>query len=174
MSILGLKRGTVTLIPHQTEWEHIAAGTIARLREFLPDADIAHVGSTSVPHIAAKPIIDIAVGAEDLSAVKAMAPMLEEHGFIFRGEDNGGLLFVLGDFEADTRTHHIHVVQKQDTEWQNYIRFRDYLTAHPERAKEYEQLKLTLAAAYSADRAAYTAGKAALIKEILTESSLKK
>ena len=171
---LGLKRGTVALIPHQTEWERIAADTIARLRKFFPDADIAHVGSTAVPSIAAKPIIDIAVGVDGFSAVKAMAPMLETHGIVFRGEDNGGLLFVLGDFEADTRTHHIHIVQRQGEEWQNYIRFREYLTAHPDRAGDYEQLKIRLAQTYPNDRASYTEGKAALIREILSESAEKK
>ena len=173
MSLLGLKRGTVTLIPHQQMWETAAAETIAHLRKFFPDADIAHVGSTSIPHIAAKPIIDIAVGVDDLSAVKEMAPMLETHGLLFRGEvEAGQLLFVIGDLEADRRSHHIHFVKRQGREWQNYIRFRDYLTAHPARAKDYERLKIRLAERYSADRASYTAGKADLIQEILAESAL--
>ncbi len=173
MSQLGLKRGTVALIPHQQAWETVAADTVARLREFFPDADIAHVGSTSIPHIAAKPIIDITVGVDDISAVKEMAPMLETHGLLFRGEDvSGQLLFVIGDLEADTRTHHIHIVKRQGREWQDYIRFRDYLTANPARAKDYERLKESLADTYPTDRAAYTAGKADLIREILSEASL--
>lgn len=170
MSLIGLKRGTVTLLPHQQIWETAAAETITLLRKVFPDADIAHVGSTSIPHIAAKPIIDLAVGVDDLNAVKAMAEEAERYGLLFRGEDNGGWLFVLGDLAADTRSHHIHIVQKQGEEWQNYIRFRDYLCANPDRAKEYERLKQSLAGLYPNDRASYTAGKAELIREILTES----
>jgi len=173
MSLLGLKRGTVALLPHQTDWERIAADTAVRLRSFFPDAEIAHVGSTAIPHIAAKPIIDMAVGVDDLSYVKEMAPALEPQGLLFRGEDvNGQLLFVLG--EQDCRTHHIHIVQRQGVEWQNYIRFRDYLTAHPDRAREYERLKQDLAERYPQDRASYTEGKADLIREILAESAADK
>ncbi len=170
MSVLGLKRGTVALFPHQKEWERIAADTAVRLRGIFPDADIAHVGSTAIPYIAAKPIIDMAVGVDDLSAVKEMAPALEAYGLLYRGEDvNGQLLFVLG--ETDCRTHHIHVVQRQGTEWQNYIRFRNYLTEHPDRARDYERLKQDLAERYPQDRGAYTAGKADLICGILAESA---
>lgn len=53
---------------------------------------------------------------------------MEEHGFVFRGEDVARqILFVMGDFEKDTRTHHIHAVKWNGTEWKNYINFRDYL-----------------------------------------------
>ena len=172
MSFLGLKRGTVLLLPHCGEWASLAEETVRMLRPFFgEDADYAHVGSTSIPGIAAKPILDIAVGTDDFAAVHTKVPPLEENGIFYRGEDHKGLLFVLGDMSADTRTHHIHIVEKGGQEWQNYIRFRDYLRANPARAKDYEALKQSLALRFAHDRAAYTDGKAAWIAAVLAEAA---
>ena len=76
----------------------------------------------------------------------------------------------MGDFENDFRTHHIHVVEWNSTAWQNYVRFRDYLNAFPEKAKEYDNLKLSLAATFAQDRGSYTAGKQMLIQQFLQEA----
>ena len=76
--ILGLRRGTVRLAAYQPEWKDVAAGTMTMLRRLLGDAaaDIQHVGSTAVPTIHAKPIIDIAVGVRQLDAVKPYVGLL--------------------------------------------------------------------------------------------------
>ena len=132
--MLGLKRGTVELIPHQTVWEEDAAKTILLLKSILNDAaiDIQHVGSTAIKNICAKPIIDIAVGVNSFNSIKPYIGLLEENGIIFRKEDvERQLLFVIGDFEKDIRTHHIHFVEWDSAEWNNYINFRDYLNAFP-------------------------------------------
>lgn len=173
--MLGLKRGTVSLLPHEKEWETQAQQIVGVLRQVLGDAarDIQHIGSTSINHICAKPILDIVVGMKDPEQVLEFVPALEEQGVIYRNhgaDDEGGLLFVMGDFAADTRTCHIHVVVWQGKAWYNYLNFRDYLNARPEQARRYETRKRELAERYANDRERYTAGKAPLIALLLEQA----
>lgn len=171
--MIGLKRGTVELMPHQKEWVENAESTIRLLKEILGDTavDIQHVGSTAIRSIQAKPIIDLAVGLRELSDILPHEEILRQQGFIFRGEDvPGQMLFVMGDFEKDTRTHHIHAVKWKSREWNHYIAFRDYLNANPEKAKLYDQRKRELALRYGDDRKSYTAGKQEIIDRLLGEA----
>ena len=99
--------------------------------------------------------------------------VLKENGFIFRGEDvSGQILFVMGDFEKDLRTHHIHVVKWNGSEWNHYINFRDYLIAFPEKAMIYDHCKQRLAMQFSEERKRYTEEKQKLIEKFLEESRL--
>ena len=110
----GLKRGTVLLAPHQEEWAQNAERTIQTLNRLLESVavDMQHIGSTAIPSIHAKPIIDLVVGVRNLDDIAPYVELLKQHDIVFRGEDVAGqLLFVMGDFEKDTRTHHIHVVR---------------------------------------------------------------
>ena len=178
--MLGLRRGTVALYPHETEWEEEAARTIRLLKEILGDAasDMQHVGSTAVKSIMAKPIVDIAVAAEDFGRVLALREPLERAGFYYRpGSLEGQLLFAQGSFydgTGDLQTHFIHVVKAGGSEWYNYIRFRDYLNACPEAAKAYEALKVSLArqAPVDAGRGRYLTGKHAFVQRTLQTAAL--
>ena len=173
--MIGLKRGTVKLIPHQMIWEKEAEKTTILLKSILKDVavDIQHVGSTAVRTISAKPIIDIAVGLEDINNIKPYMESLQKNEIVFRGEDvRGQLLFVMGDFENDIRTHHIHIVKWDSVDWNNYINFRDYLNASPEYAKQYDDLKKKLAVSFYDNRASYTAGKQTLISRLLKKAYL--
>ena len=168
-----MKRGTVFLEPHLTEWEIAAKETILTLKNILGDiaADIQHIGSTSIKAIKAKPIIDIAVAVNDFEAVLQKRAELEKADVIFRFDERPEqLLFVMGDFEKDTRSHHIHVVLYDSDEWNNYINFRDYLNSNIEAAREYESVKLRLAEKYPDDRIAYTDGKQEVIDRLLVEA----
>ena len=172
----GLKRGTVALLPHQDIWREEALETIAGLKALLGGAaiDIQHVGSTAIPTIHAKPILDIAVGVGRPEDILPYTGPLEQAGFFFRGQDvPGQLLFVRGDLRQDTRTHHIHIVPWNGPAWQDYIGFRDYLIAHPEKAAAYEAVKQALALRFPKDRAAYTAGKQEIIGRLLAEARLR-
>lgn len=172
--LLGLKRGTVILEPHNDEWELCAKETIIDLKRILGvDAiDIQHVGSTAIKNIVAKPIIDIVVGVNDFLSVLKHKEELSNAGIIFRGEDlERQLLFVIGDFEKDTRSHHIHVVKWNEKEWINYINFRDYLNANSNAAFEYSKLKEELIQDYSNDRIHYTKGKTKMIDELLEQAA---
>ena len=170
---IGMKRGTVYLEPHQTEWERAAEETIRTLKRILGStaADIQHIGSTSVKTISAKPIIDIAVAVNYFDDILSMREELRQNGIIYRFEESPKqLLFVMGDFENDTRSHHIHVVLFGSDEWNNYINFRDYLNSNTEAAREYEAVKLRLAEQYPDDRIAYTDGKQEVIDKLLAEA----
>ena len=170
---IGIKRGTVFLEPHLTEWEIAAEETIRTLKGILGDiaADIQHIGSTSIKAIKAKPIIDIAVAVNDFEAVLQKRAELEKADVIFRFDERPEqLLFVIGDFEKDTRSHHIHVVLYGSDEWNNYINFRDYLNSNIEAAREYETTKLRLSEQYPDDRIAYTDGKQEVIDKLLAEA----
>ena len=173
--MIGLKRGTVELLPHQPLWEVAGAKTIMLLKSLLNDVavDIQHVGSTSIQNVCAKPIIDIAVGVKTLDSIKPYIEVLGKNGIIFRKENiKGQLLFVIGDFEKEFRTHHIHVVEWNSVAWNNYINFRDYLNAFPQYAKEYDELKKSLALEFANNRGNYTAGKQELIDKILKQACL--
>lgn len=173
----GLKRGSVKLEAHQSDWQKEAENTIAELKGILGNiaADIQHIGSTAVFSIHAKPIIDIAVGVRNLDDIFPFIEELNKKNFIFRGEDvSGQLLLVKGDFEKDTRTHHIHVVKWNGTEWNNYIDFRDYLNAFPEKAAEYDECKQDLAKKFPDNRKLYTEGKRNLIAELIEEAKIRK
>lgn len=171
--MLGLKRGMVQLEEHTSKWSIIAEDTINILWGILGDiaVDIQHIGSTAIGNIHAKPIIDIVVGIKELNDIKPYIDLLGKNQIIFRKEDvKEQLLFVIGDFAKDTRTHHIHVVKWNDNAWNNYINFRDYLNSFPQKAIEYDLLKLRLAKQYASNRILYTSGKQELINKLLIEA----
>ena len=168
---LGLRRGTVAVEPHDRQWEVAAQQTISKLREILGDTavDIQHIGSTSIKNICAKPIIDIVVGVRDFRDILELNAVLEDNGFIFRGQDvPDQYLYVCGD--ENTRTHHIHTVIYNSEAWNNYINMRDYLNCHNEEAQAYSKLKEKLARQYPDDRNRYTELKSGLIAEILKKA----
>ena len=168
-----MKRGTVYLEPHQVEWERAAEETIRKLKNILDNiaVDIQHIGSTSIRKISAKPIIDIAIAVKDYELVLNKCDELIKADIVFRFDERPEqLLFVMGDFEKDTRSHHIHVVIYGSDEWNNYINFRDYLNSNIKAAREYEAVKFKLAEQYPDDRIAYTDGKQEVIDKLLAEA----
>ena len=162
---LGLKRGTVQLEAHDKQWDEIAIQTIKTLKSILGDDAI---GSTAIPVIKAKPIIDIVVGVTNFERVMLHNEQLQKEGIFYRGSDvEYQILYVMGDMEKDIRTHHIHVVKWNETEWKNYIHFRDCLNANENIALQYERVKEELESKYADDRVAYTNGKQEMIDIIL-------
>ena len=173
--LLGLKRGSVQLVEHQEGWHKLAAEAIDIIKAILHTVviDVQHVGSTAIRGIHAKPIIDIAVGVKKVDDVKPYVDVLQKAGIVYRKQDvEGQILFVMGDFANDFRTHHIHVVQWNSEEWNNYINFRDYLNTFPEKARIYDQLKCSLAEQFAGDRGSYTRRKQELIGRLLTEAAI--
>lgn len=172
--MLGLLRGTVALCAHDAIWHVQAEETIALLRRLLGDAVVAaeHVGSTAVPGLAAKPIIDIAVAVRDLRDMDPFCERLAQEGIREACQDlPGQRLFVMGDFAKNTRTHHIHAVIWDSSAWRNYIRFRDYLCAFEDKRAEYEAEKRNLAAMYPQDRTMYTQKKSAIVEMLLAQAN---
>ena len=166
--MLGLKRDTVQLCEHEQAWEIEAQNTIFRLKEILGAVikDIQHVGSTSIPSIKAKPIIDIAIAVDDFEDVLLLEEELKKQGFYYRPQVDLGeqLLFASGSYydgTGDLQTNFIHIVKTGSMDWRNYINFRDYLNSTPAVAKVYEDLKVLLAKQAPVDngREKYLRGK---------------
>ena len=171
---IGLARGTVALELHNVHWELSANNLVEKIKDILKEdiIDAQHIGSTSILHIYAKPIIDIVVGVSDFEKIMKHNDELKEAGIIYRREDHPGQhLYVCGDLENNVHTHYVHVVIWREKQWNNYINMRDYLNAHRDKAEEYSKLKLELAKEYSGDRIAYTEGKSKFIENILQEAS---
>ena len=165
-----LKRGIVQLEPHDKQWDEAAIQTIKKLKSILGDdaIDIQHIGSTAIPVIKAKPIIDIVVGVTDFDKVMLHNEQLRQVGIFYRGSDvERQLLYVMGDMENDTRTHHIHIVKWNGTEWKNYIHFRDHLNDNENMALQYQKVKEELESKYADNRGLYTKGKKDIIDIIL-------
>lgn len=170
--MLGLQRGTVQVVPYSALWASLFEDERTRLAAALGTyaLDIQHIGSTAVPGLAAKPILDIGIAVAGEAEIAACVPLLEALGYTYRGDRGAdeGHFFDLG---AETRlTHYLHVLVTSSAGWRNYLRFRDTLIAHPESRDAYMQLKRDLATRYAMDRTAYTAAKAQFIQRILAET----
>jgi GrpB-like predicted nucleotidyltransferase (UPF0157 family) len=164
---LGLPQGQVRLCEPTSRWaalfEEEARLLDASLRTF--EAVIEHCGSTSIPGVPAKPILDILVGIPgriDVALIRAaLAPLGYEHA-TWAGVP-GHEVFGKGD----PRTHLIHVVPLHGPAWDRMIGFRDALRRDASIAAEYGELKRQLAARFPKDRPAYTDGKASLVARVL-------
>lgn len=167
---LGLENDTVRLLPYRAEWKDAFAAEQARLWEVLGDAalDVQHVGSTAVPGLSAKAVLDIGVAVRNFDEAFAIVEPLEALGYTYRGEYGISRrhYFVKGS----PRTHHLHALEHSSLEWGNHLRFRDHLRAHSEAAAAYETLKLELARRFPRDREAYTGGKHTFIRAILNRA----
>ena len=170
--MIGLKRGSVKLHPHNENWHTEAAATIDRLKRVLGDRvrDAEHVGSTSIHSISAKPIIDIALAVNNFEDVIECADLLAKSGFHYRknASDENQLLLASGSFYegcGEEQTHFIHVVLTDSEEWWGYIYFRDYLRIFDSVAHKYEEIKRALMYS-SKTRAEYTEGKDEFITEV--------
>ena len=158
----------VAIEPYDAAWPERFEGEREHLRACLPGelvGRIEHFGSTAVPGLAAKPIVDMLVEVGDLEiARERMAPLLEAQGYDYFWRPSWGddippfyAWFIKRDAHG-VRTHHIHMVEADFEHW-NRLYFRDYLIAHPTIAKEYEALKRSLSREHGDDRVAYTMGK---------------
>lgn len=137
------------------------------------DAHIEHVGSTAVPGLAAKPIIDIMVGLAGLAQAEAQIGALLGAGYHYVPEYEDELPN-RRYFRKPTlrpRTHHLHCVVVGSEFWVTHLAFRDYLRAHPSRALEYGRLKRELARVHGSDKRAYTEAKSSFIEAMLAEAS---
>lgn len=166
----GLKRGTVSLSPHDPEWSAQAQKTIGVLQSVFGGSakDIQHIGSTAIEGIRAKPIIDIAVGVSSFAGLPLKE--LEAAGFQERrNRFSSNLLYVL-ETEDMVRTHQVHILLYDSLQWHNYVDFRDYMNAFPGKAAEYETLKQRLAAECNNVQTAYTDGKHDYMEKTLAEA----
>jgi GrpB-like predicted nucleotidyltransferase (UPF0157 family) len=163
----------VEIVPYDPAWPGLFAVEAARLRAAL-DAElivgIEHFGSTAVPGLAAKPIIDILIAVQSLARAKAtMIQPILALGYVYWSENPDGdrMFFVKGmPPYGERRTHHIHITEPGGEMWQRRLAFRDYLRANSDEARRYELLKRDLAARFPTDREAYTEAKTEYVEAV--------
>jgi GrpB-like predicted nucleotidyltransferase (UPF0157 family) len=168
----------IAIVPYDPDWPRLFEEEKQHLLECLPReliGRIEHFGSTAVPHLAAKPIVDMLVEVTSLAQAQLrIAPALEAQGYDYfwratHGEDGPPFYaWFIKRSPAGTRTHHIHMVESDFEHWQRLL-FRDYLIANPDVARRYEDLKLKLASDHRNDRIAYTNGKTEFIKAVMAD-----
>ena len=177
-----LMREKIAVVPYDESWPQRYAELELRLKRMLPRRlvqRIAHIGSTAVPGLSSKPIIDVQVEVNDLEAVTREAvPILIEEGyeFIWRptiGESEPFYAWFIKRNEQGERTEHLHMVSP-DRASVDRIVFRDHLRHHPEEAAAYEALKAELARKHARDRVAYSQGKTAFIQAALQRARTQK
>jgi GrpB-like predicted nucleotidyltransferase (UPF0157 family) len=173
--IAELTREPIAIVPYDERWPARYAEEEVRLARSLPPdliKRIAHIGSTAVPGLSAKPIIDIQVEVNSLDRVRReVVPIMQDlaYEFIWRptmGERAPFYAWFIKRNARGERTFHVHVVEPDQASVDRLV-FRDFLCAHPSAAMEYEALKQGLAVAHPADRAAYTLSKTPFIAEVL-------
>ncbi len=130
---------------------------------------IHHIGSTAVPDLAAKPVIDILMEVRDLQELDGHDEAMRSIGYVPRGEYGipGRRYYPKG---GDARTHHVHAFTVGDRHVAEHIAFRDYLRAHPHVAAEYADVKRKAAAAHGSDPEGYQAGKHEFVFNTLGEA----
>jgi GrpB-like predicted nucleotidyltransferase (UPF0157 family) len=170
----------VALAPYDPCWPQMFQAEAQALRtQFGPDLirRIEHFGSTSVPGMAAKPIIDMLIEVASLDRSRTeIAPALEAKGYEYlwrpTQDDRGEPFYAwfIKRNERGERTHHLHMVEASFAEHWRRLHFRDYLIAHADAARAYEEIKLRLAREHPNDRVAYTRGKTEFIAEIMAHA----
>lgn len=152
---------------YKEKWSGLYKKEKAHLSHIFKDilVDIYHIGSTALPDIKAKPVIDIMVVVQDIKEVDKHNQKMSDLGYEPKGEFGikDRRFFQKG---GNNRTHHVHVFQKGDKEVKRHLNFRDYMCTHPSQARQYSCLKEALAARYPNDIDKYIEGKNDFIKEI--------
>ena len=165
----------IDVVPYDPAWPKLFEQERRHLLSCLPAGLIGrveHFGSTAVPGLAAKPVVDILVEVTSLEKTREqIAPLLEGQGYDYFWRPSFGddippfyAWFIKRDAKG-SRTHHIHMVEAGFEHW-NRLLFRDYLIDHPDVAREYGDLKMRLSKAHREDRVAYTQAKGDFIERI--------
>ena len=156
---------TITLVPHDPGWADLYARTADEIHAVLGSTAlrIDHVGSTSIPGIVAKPVIDVRVLVERYDPEAVYTAPLSSLGFDYDHRDEGHVLFK--GTRGRTRFN-VHVVQKDEPDANAMIVFRDYLRSHPDEAGRYQALKLALAQRHR-EGDAYASAKSSYVADVL-------
>jgi GrpB-like predicted nucleotidyltransferase (UPF0157 family) len=168
---LGLESGTVRLVAYDPAWEEMFAAEAARLRAAIgPDLPfvLEHTGSTAIPGLVAKPILDLLGGYPPGVRVQPYIAAIVRAGYVHRGEQGipGREFFRRGE----PRAYHLHLAVHQGTFWREQQAFRDALRANPGLRDAYAALKLDLARQFPRDRESYTEGKGVFVQRVVAEA----
>lgn len=162
----------VRIEPYDPDWPirfDAEADAIAEVIGTWITGGIHHVGSTAVPHLAAKPVIDIMVGVADLESSRPCIDLLAALDYWY-APYRAEVMHWFCKPRPSRRTHHLHLVPTGSPRFVDVLAFRDYMRAHRDAAAEYERLKRNLAGRHVNDREAYTEGKTEMVTS-LTEAA---
>ena len=168
--MIGLPRGTVTLVPHSEEWHQLFKEEASRIVDATgdPSLRVEHIGSTPICGISAKPVLDIMIGMPEFETELPFVASLEAIGYEYKGENGVPERHFFG--KGTPRTVHLNVVRFGGSFWLSHLAFRDFLLNNQDAALEYERLKIHLATQFPNDREAYTNGKETFIKKIVARA----
>jgi GrpB-like predicted nucleotidyltransferase (UPF0157 family) len=159
----------VVVVPHDPRWRdafQVEARDIAAALDEIVVA-VHHIGSTAIPGIHAKPVVDLLVEVRDVAELDARSPAMESLGYEVMGEYGiPGRRYFRKDDQEGTRTHHVHAFEAGSAEAVRHLAFRDYLIAHPADAQRYSELKRKLAAEHARNIDGYMDGKDGFIREM--------
>ena len=164
-------REGISIVPYEPGWPSLFEDEAASLRRKLPKSvviRIEHFGSTAVPGLAAKPVIDVLVQVSSLKETREqVVPILEAEGYdyFWRTDVAPAYAWFIKRDAGGKRTHHIHMVEGDSELWER-LYFRDYLNQFPEEARRYAELKQRLSEEHPNDRVAYTEGKTEYITAV--------
>jgi GrpB-like predicted nucleotidyltransferase (UPF0157 family) len=170
------QKDKIELVEYDPAWPKLFLKEKAVLRKAFkkfPGLVIEHFGSTSVPGLAAKPVIDIMVAVKSYELWPQLITPLRALDYYYWGTHEEDMLFIKGIHPlGQKRTHHVHIYEFEGPRWKKELAFRDYLRSHPEEARNYENLKRKLVKVYPFNREAYTKSKNSFIQSILEKISL--
>jgi GrpB-like predicted nucleotidyltransferase (UPF0157 family) len=159
----------IRIVPYDATWPALFAAERLILERVLDEwliGPVEHIGSTAVPELVAKPVIDIMAGVESLGESRPAIPRLATIGYLYfpyKPEQKHWFCKPSPAF----RTHHLHLIPFGSKEWNDQLAFRNYLRRDSAAAGEYAELKRRLAKQYEFDREAYTEAKGPFIQGIL-------
>lgn len=168
--MLGLERGKVELVPFQSGWARLFEEEADRLRQLVGSRieQIEHVGSTAIPGMESKPIIDLMAAVPTMTVGNSLIPLLESNGYQYRPEDSWSERVFFANGPRRCRTHHLSLTVTDSEFWKDHLFFRDCLRKNPAQMESYGRLKKDLAKKFTADRRAYTEGKYTFVQQVLT------
>ena len=168
--VLGLETGRVRLVPYDARWPSMFEAEAGRINEVvtaagLPGLEIEHMGSTAIPGLCAKPILDLLAGVPVGHRFGPYIEALVAAGYVHRGEQGipGREFFRRGD----PRAYHVHLATVGGTFWRDHLRFRDALRRDDALRDAYGRLKQQLAERFSTDREAYIEAKGPFVRAVL-------
>ena len=166
-SPLGLESGVVRLVEYDARWPALYEAEADRLLAAVAPLPLVleHTGSTAVPGLSAKPVLDILAGYRDPGLLAEYIARLTAAGYVHRGEQDipGREFFRRGH----PRAYHLHLTREGSGFWHDHLGFRSCLRADPTLRDAYDRLKRGLAERHPTDREAYILGKAPFVREVL-------
>jgi GrpB-like predicted nucleotidyltransferase (UPF0157 family) len=165
----------VVVLPHDPKWRVTFEAEAKQIAAALGEnvEAIHHIGSTAIPNIYAKPVIDLLIQVRDITEVDKQSSGMKSLGYEVMGEFGiPGRRYFRKDDQKGTRTHQIHIYESGSAQLERHLAFRDYMISHPEEAQRYSELKRQLAAKYPQNIDGYMDGKDDFIKEIDRKAAL--